>query len=468
MLKRVKTGIEGLQALVCGKRIALIGLGRTHRPLVRLFLSLGAASVSARDRNPAPHEDLAEDGAKLILGEGYLNCTNEDIILRTPAVRGDLPELCAAAERGALLTSEMELFLTYCPCRVFGITGSDGKTTTSTLTAKLLEASGKTVFLGGNIGLPLLPRLSEMRAENAAVVELSSFQLMGMRVSPEVCVVTNLSENHLDWHTDMDEYRVAKMAIFQNQAPEDLAVFNADNGYTKAMSDEAPGRVRLFSRKNAVKNGTSCHLDDNIFFYRDGEAEPCFSRCEILVPGDHNLENYLAAIAATKDFVSTSDALGVARSFAGVAHRMELVRIVNGVRFYNSSIDSSPARSTATLKAFVQKPIVIMGGYDKNLNYAPLAPLLCERVKALVLTGQTAPKIQSALDEYPPFETSGLRVYREERFDKAFERAADLASDGDSVLLSPASASFDQFRDFEERGEVFRTLVRGLEEHANH
>ena len=464
MIRRYKTALPGLTALIKEKRVALIGLGRTHKPLVRFFLSLGAKSVTARDKKDAPRPDLSKDGATLVLGESYLDELTEDVILRTPAIRPDTPELLAAQKRGALVTSEMELFLAFCPCPVYGITGSDGKTTTSTLTAKLLEASGKQVFLGGNIGTPLLDRLGEIKPIDACVVELSSFQLMGMRVSPEVCTVTNLSENHLDWHRDMDEYYDAKTSIFQNQEAGDLAVFNADCGYTRAMAEEAKGRVRFFSRKTPVKNGTSCHTDDNIFFFADGEAEPCFSREEILVPGDHNLENYLAAIAATRDVVSTASALSVARSFAGVAHRMELVGIVGGVRYYNSSIDSSPARSTATLKAFKKKPIVIMGGYDKQLNYAPLAPILTEHAKAIVLTGQTAQKIDAALASYAPFADSQIRVFREESFEGAFLRAASLAKEGDLVLLSPASASFDQFRDFEERGEVFRALTKRLEE----
>ena len=464
MIRRYKTALPGLTALIKEKRVALIGLGRTHKPLVRFFLSLGAKSVTARDKKDVPRPDLSKDGATLVLGEGYLDELTEDVILRTPAIRPDTPELLAAQKRGALVTSEMELFLAFCPCPVYGITGSDGKTTTSTLTAKLLEASGKQVFLGGNIGTPLLDRLGEIEPIDACVVELSSFQLMGMRVSPEVCTVTNLSENHLDWHRDMDEYYDAKTSIFQNQEAGDLAVFNADCGYTRAMAGGAKGRVRFFSRKNPVKNGTSCHTDDNIFFFADGEAEPCFSREEILVPGDHNLENYLAAIAATRDVVSTAAALCVARSFAGVAHRMELVGIVGGVRYYNSSIDSSPARSTATLKAFKKKPIVIMGGYDKQLNYAPLAPVLTERAKALVLTGQTAAKIDAALADYAPFQKSGVEIRRDDTFEGAFLQAAKLAEEGDLVLLSPASASFDMFRDFEERGEVFRALVKRLEE----
>lgn len=465
MMQRFKTGTLGLSDLVKGKSIALIGLGRTHTPLVKLFYALGAASVSARDKNTKEREDLKQDGATLLLGEGYLDALNEEIILRTPAMRPDHPALVQAEERGALVTSEMELFIAFCPCPIYGITGSDGKTTTSTLTAKLLEAAGYRVFLGGNIGLPLLPRISEIEAGDAAVLELSSFQLMGMRVSPEHAILTNLSENHLDWHRDMTEYCEAKTSIFKHQTKNDLLVLNADNGTTAPLAEEAPGRVRFFSRRRAQKNGTHC-LSDTLLFAKDGETEPLFSRSEILVPGDHNLENYLAAIALTHDAISVSDALSVARSFSGVAHRMELVGVKNGVRFYNSSIDSSPARSSATLKAFDKKPIVIMGGYDKNLNYAPLAPIITERVKALVLTGQTAPKVQAALDAYAPFKNADIPVLSAPAFADAFRAAAELAKEGDLVLLSPASASFDQFRDFEERGEVFRKLVTTLEEHA--
>lgn len=462
MLTRTKTALPGLTELISQKRIALIGLGRTHAPLVKFFSSLGAASVSARDKKIAPHDDLKKDGAVLLLGEEYLADLNEDIILRTPAMRPDHPALIAAAERGALVTSEMELFLSFCPAPVFAITGSDGKTTTSTLTARLLESAGKRVFLGGNIGTPLLQRLSEMNKQDAAVVELSSFQLMGMRVSPEHAIVTNLSENHLDWHRNMDEYCEAKTAIFENQTPQDLLVLNADNAITAALAPRARGRLRLFSRQAPTQNGTYC-TDDTLFFTEDGVSSPLFSREDILVPGAHNLENYLAALALTHDYVSLDAALNVARSFSGVAHRMELVGVVQGVRYYNSSIDSSPARSTATLKAFDKKPIVLMGGYDKHLNYAPLAPVITERVKTLVLTGQTAPKIRAALSDYAPFQDAGIPVLSAAAFSDAFRLASDAAKEGDLVLLSPASASFDQFRDFEERGEVFRALVKELE-----
>ncbi len=466
MIAKTKTGIQGLSSLIRGKSVALIGLGRTHTPLVRLFCDLGAENVTARDKNTKARPELEKDGAALLLGENYLENLTEDIILRTPAMRPDHPALLAAQMHGALVTSEMELFIAFCPAPIYGITGSDGKTTTSTLTAKLLESAGKRVFLGGNIGLPLLPRLSEIAENDAAVLELSSFQLMGMRVSPEHAIITNLSENHLDWHRDMTEYCEAKTAIFKNQTPSDLLVLNADNGTTAPLAEEAPGRMRFFSRRRAQKNGTYCLTDDTVFFAKDGEAEPFFSRSEILVPGDHNLENYLAAIALTHDTITVSGALSVARSFSGVAHRMELVGVKGGVRFYNSSIDSSPARSGATLKAFPQKPVVIMGGYDKNLNYAPLAPIITERVKALVLTGQTAPKIEKALKAYAPFAEAGIPLFFAPDFAGAFHLAAKTAQKGDLVLLSPASASFDQFRDFEERGEVFRTLVKELEENA--
>lgn len=465
MICRTKEGLPALGRLLAGRSVALIGLGRSHKPLVPLFLELGAR-VSARDRKHAEHPELVAQGARLLTGDGYLDDLGEDIILRTPAMRPDHPALVSARERGALVTSETELFLAFCPCPVYGITGSDGKTTTSTLIARILEASGRTVHLGGNIGEALLPRLGEMDENDCAVAELSSFQLMGTCISPEVSVITNLSENHLDWHTDMDEYLDAKCEIFRAQSEEDLLVLNYDNGYTRALAAEARGRVRFFSRRHTVKDGAYCYGDDSINFAIDGEIEPFFSREEIIVPGDHNLENYLAAICATHDAISVTDALNVARGFAGVPHRMELVGVRRGVRYYNSSIDSSPARSTATLLAFRNRPIVLMGGYDKHLNYAPLAPVLTERAGGVVLCGQTAPKIMEALSDYPPFAEAKIPLAYAEDFSEAFAIAASLAAPGDTVLLSPASASFDQFADYEERGERFRTLVRGLEDNG--
>lgn len=463
MLNRSKSGLAGLSLFFLGKRVALIGLARSHTPLIPFFDALGALSVTARDRKEDPRPELAAQGAKLMLGERYLDDLDEDIILRTPAMRPDHPALEAARARGKCVTSEIELFLAFCPCKVYGITGSDGKTTTSTLVSKLLEASGKRVHLGGNIGEPLLPRIGQIAPEDAAVAELSSFQLMGCGVSPEVSIITNLSENHLDWHRDMDEYLDAKTHVFLHQAKEDLTVLNFDNAITRALSAKVPGRLRFFSRREDVKNGTFC-LDGTLQRSDNGAVSPLFSRSEILVPGEHNLENYLAAIAATCDEVGIPDMLDVARAFGGVAHRMELVGVKNGVRFYNSSIDSTPARSIATLSSFAKPSVVLMGGYDKHLNYEPVAPLLTEHAKAVVLCGQTTQKICDALQNYPPFLKKKIPLARADSFDEAFRQAYAFCEPGDNLVLSPASASFDLFRDYEQRGERFRALVRGIKE----
>ena len=434
-----------------GKRIAVLGLGVSNRPLVKLLLEFGC-DVTGCDRTPADKVDaqVLELGCKLSLGENYLDGVEADVLFRTPGMHPGHPAIRALADRGAQVTSEMEAFFALCPCNLIAVTGSDGKTTTTTLIARMLEAAGKKVWLGGNIGTPLLPLTRQMKKDDFAVVELSSFQLMDMTRSPARAVVTNLAPNHLDVHKDMEEYVQAKKNIFRFQKPGDLLILNADNGITSEFVGN--GVTRFFSRKGEAH---VC-LRDGII-YRGGEA--VLAAEDILLPGVHNIENYMAAIAAVEGLVSDQVIRDVAKNFGGVEHRIELVRVRDGVRFYNDSIASSPSRTIAGLRSFSQKVILIAGGYDKHIPYDVLGPEICAHVKLLVLGGATGPQIRAAVENCPGEKPQILDC---ENFEAAVRAAAAAAQPGDVVLMSPASAAFDQFKNFMVRGEFFKKLVKEL------
>lgn len=460
----------------CAHSCAVVGIGVSNLPLIR-FLRAHGAHVIARDRKTEDRLDggilaeLRDSGVGLRLGEGYLNGLNEEVIFRTPGMRPDLPAFCAAVERGSILTSEMEWFLELTPAAVIGITGSDGKTTTATLTYLFLEEErlrrgGGNVYVGGNIGEPLLPRVEKMTEADVAVAELSSFQLQTARVSPARAAITNISPNHLDWHADMAEYIAAKTNVFNHTGCKFL-VTNAENEITASLAKTAPVPVVLFSSKGKPAGARkSVYLRDGWIMLDNGIAARGVLRADaIRVRGRHNLENFMAAIALTDGLVSPASVEAVAKRFAGVAHRMEAVRTVGGVTYCNSSIDSTPTRTAAALAAMNEtgvRPIVICGGYDKHIPFAPLAEALGRYAKAVVLTGATADAIAEAIRACPA--AAALPLRREADFRCAVEAARDLAQSGDTVLLSPACASFDAFRNFAERGDAFRAIVESFGE----
>ena len=448
-----------------GKHIAVIGIGVSNTPLIEYLLAHGI-SVTARDRSD--REKLGETadrleklGAKLILGDGYLDGLTEDVIFRTPGMRPDLRPIAEAVERGAVLTSEMEAFFEVCPCRILAVTGSDGKTTTTTILSELLKAQGYKVHVGGNIGTPLLTKADEMAPEDVAVLELSSFQLMTMKMSPNIAVVTNLAPNHLDVHKSMEEYRDAKKNILLYQRETGIAVLNADNEVTAGFIGEAKGEVRLFSRQRAVENGYYA-LDGVIYRAVNGVSEPILREEEIFLPGKHNVENYLAAFSAADGLVTKDVMRGVAMTFKGVEHRIEHVRTLDGVDYYNDSIASSPSRTIAGLHSFREKVILIAGGKDKGVPFDGLALEIMEHVKLLVLTGYTAEKIRDAVYSAPGYTGKNPPVIVTEGFRDAVLAAKDGAEPGDVVILSPACTSFDRFKNFAQRGETFKQIVMGL------
>lgn len=449
------------------KTVAVIGIGVSNRPLIEALARAGVA-VTACDKKS--REDLGEYGdhleamgVRLHLGPDYLKGLRQDIIFRTPGMRPDVPELLEAATHGSEITSEMEVFFQVCPCPIIGVTGSDGKTTTTTIIAELLRRAGRTVHLGGNIGHPLLTEAGEMRNEDIAVLELSSFQLLTMtKQSPHIAVLTNLAPNHLDVHRDMAEYVAAKENIFTHQAAEDLAIFNADNAITRELSGRAAGAVRMFSRKEEPAEGVFLR-GDAVISRRDGTERQIMTTADIRLPGVHNVENYLAAIAAVDGLVPDGTIRDFARSFGGVEHRIELVRTLRGVRYYNDSIATSPSRCIAGLRSFDRKVILIAGGYDKHIPFDVLGPEIVEHVKLLVLCGATAEKIRQAVVSAPGYAEGAPEIILAKGFREAVETASARAVEGDVVTLSPACAAFDQFANFMERGRAYKQIISELQ-----
>lgn len=446
---------------VAGKNITVIGIGISNLPLIKYLVSLGA-NVTACDRRSA--EDLGENyteleklGVKFNLGDGYLNNLLGDMIFKTPGMRYDVPELLKAKENGSIVTSEMEVFFEVCPSHIIAVTGSDGKTTTTTLIHKMMTDAGYKTWLGGNIGNPLLTDTEKMKENDWVILELSSFQLHTMRKSPEIAVITNISQNHLDMHKDYKEYIDAKKNIMLYQNEGDTLIVNADNQVTADIGKSASGAVKYFSRNGMA----DVYLDGNII--KRGIVE-ILNIKDIKIPGMHNVENYMAAIAAVSGLVSKDVIVNVAKTFGGVEHRIELVRTLDGVKYYNSSIDSSPNRTINTLRVFPNKVIMIAGGKDKGIPYDEIGPALAEHVKVLILIGATSDKIQEALDAEINKTGNGkdIEVIRATSYEDAVNTARSKAHDGDVVLLSPASTSFDMFRNFEERGNLFKKIVNEL------
>ncbi len=463
----MNTSVSRFFEAVKGKTVAFIGIGTSNLPLIQLFARKGAKVIALDKKDEA---SLGENGvlarqygAALVTGGSYLDNIDADIVFRSPGTPFYRPELVAVRDSGKVLTSEMEVFFDLCPCQVIAVTGSDGKTTTTTIISELLRASGKNVHLGGNIGKPLLPEIETVQPDDWAVVELSSFQLISMRKSPDIAVVTNLSPNHLDIHKDMQEYVDSKKNIVLHQNAFSKAVVNLDNDIANSFSESVRGDLAKFSVKEKVNNGA--YLDGTTICYNDhGTVTAIMDIADIRIPGMHNVENYLAAISAVWGIVDAATIKKVAMEFGGVEHRAEFVREYKGVRYYNDSIASSPTRTAlGTLSLYKEKIAIIAGGYDKHIPYEPLGPVINEKVKLLILLGATAPKIEKAVREAENFDASAIRIINVENMEEAVAAAVANTVPGDIVSLSPASASFGLYRNFEERGNHFKSIVNGLE-----
>lgn len=442
------------------KRVTVVGIGVSNIPLIDFLLSFGA-NVAACDKKDMERlgsvaNELVKKGVILSLGDSYIDNIDADYLFRSPGIRNDIPEFVKAVENGAILLSEMELFFELCPCNIIAITGSDGKTTTTTLVSEMLKREGKTVFLGGNIGAPLLPFVFDMKKDDYAVVELSSFQLQTMKKSPHTAIITNITPNHLNWHVDYDEYIDSKSNIWKYQSANDRIVLNAENDVTLAISKKVGAKCTMFSSKNVIDG--VCEKDEKIYC---GENF-VMNTSDIKLPGRHNVENYMAAIAALDGVVSYESMIFVAKNFGGVEHRIELVRTLDGVKYYNSSIDSSPNRTINALGAFNQKLIVLCGGADKHIPYDEIGEPLCQKAKIVITNGPTGPLVEAAVKNAPSYKEGYPMLYSVKDYKEATLLAHKLAKEGDIVLLSPASTSFDAFDNFMQRGNFFKDLVNSL------
>ena len=467
MDSRIQQFMESLN----GKSVTFCGVGVSNTPVAELFARKGAhvtiCDKRSREQLGAMGDRLAAAGAQFRLGPDYLAHLDGDMVFRTPGMKYTLPELTDARRRGIAVTSEMEMFFELCPCPIIAVTGSDGKTTTTTVIAEMLKAQGKRVYLGGNIGAALLPLVEQIAPDDIAVVELSSFQLISMRRSPDVAVITNITPNHLDMHKDMDEYVNAKKNIFLHQNAFGRTVLNRDNALTHSFVDETRGQVLEFSRRGEVENGAWLRSDGMIMMRLNGTDTEVFPAKDIRIPGAHNVENYMTAISAVWGRVNIEVMHEIARTFAGVEHRAEFVRELGGVRYYNDSIATTPSRTiSGTLSLFDRKIIVILGGYDKHIPFDPLGPVVAKKVKIAILLGVTAPKIEAAITGCPEYSEGNPAIYRVENLEQAVRLAHRLAVRGDIVSLSPACASFDQFPNYETRGERFKEYVHELNGNA--
>lgn len=448
------------------KKIAIIGLGTSNIPLIEYFINTKSI-VSVFDNREIEKLDekvvelIKKYNLKYYLGEGNLkHLVGFDYIFRSPSCRPDTPEIVEAVRNGAILTSEIEKVLELTPSTVIGITGSDGKTTTTTLTYELLKNNGYKCFLGGNIGTPLFTQIKDMRPEDYVVLELSSFQLMDMKISPKIAIVTNITPNHLNVHKDYQEYIDSKKNIFLHQKEGDLLIINYDNEITKDFIKDAKGKVIYFSHKEVLNNGFCFdESDKTIKLCDNGIRKHLVKQKNMKLRGEHNCENACAAIAATYELISEESMINTIENFGGVEHRLEFIREINGVKWFNDSIGTSPTRTIAGLNSFDEKIVLIAGGYDKHLDYTPIAKPIIENVSKLILMGATADKIENAVREELQKQNKTMPIYRCNTLNEVIEKANDVAEVGEVVLFSPASASFDLFRNFEERGNKFKEIV---------
>ncbi|MBW9148522.1 UDP-N-acetylmuramoyl-L-alanine--D-glutamate ligase [Clostridium sp. CM028] len=458
----MKKDFNEFKEFIKGKKVGVVGIGVSNIPLIHFLVKLKAV-VTAFDKKTYSllgqvAIDFEEEGVKLVLGEDYLDdLTGFDVIFKTPSMRVDNPALLKAKKEGTYITSEMEEFIKYCPAKIYGVTGSDGKTTTTTIIYNILKKEGYKTWVGGNIGTPLFANIEEITKEDKVVLELSSFQLMTMTVSTDVAVVTNLSVNHLDIHKDMEEYINAKKNVFKYQRDGDLIVLNKDNALTYELRKEVKGKVKYFSVCEKLEDG-AYFQNDKLFIMN----KVVCNLEEVKLKGMHNVQNLLTAFCATQDEATVASMREVATTFMGVPHRGEFVREVDGVKYYNDSIASTPTRTIASLKAFGKPVILIAGGYDKKIPFEPLAEEGYTNIKTLILVGDTKYKIKEVFERMSKENKIPLQIILAENFNEAIFTAKLVAKPGDIVTLSPACASFDMFQNFEVRGNKYKEIVMTL------
>ncbi|WP_346900380.1 UDP-N-acetylmuramoyl-L-alanine--D-glutamate ligase [Clostridium sp. UBA7503] len=458
----MKRNFSEFKKFIKDKNVAVVGIGVSNIPLIEFLIGLGAKVTAFDKKNIEKLKEVVDKyqckGVKFELGEGYLtNLRGFDVIFKTPSMRIDSKELTIAQNEGAYITSEMEEFLRYCPAKVYGITGSDGKTTTTSLVYSILSAAGFKTWIGGNIGTPLFTKIEEISPDDKVVLELSSFQLMTMDTSPEVALITNLSPNHLDMHIDLQEYIDSKKNIFKYQNKDNLLVLNEDNDVTRNIKGEESGHLYTFSRNSVIENG-AYYKNGNLF----ARGKKVCNESEVLLKGMYNIENLLAAFALIMDDVDVKYMREVAITFKGVEHRNEFVRSYRDVEYYNNSIASSPTRTLAGIKAFEKPVVLIAGGRDKKVPFDPLAYEGYPYIKSLILLGEAKEQIKKVFDKLKNEKGIHVDIYMVDTLEEAVNKAVEISVSGDIVALAPACTSFDMFENFEIRGNRFKEVVKNL------
>ena len=457
--------LEEFNDFLDGKQVAIIGMGVSNIPLLDYFYDKNA-KVTVFSSNALSDEIMAKINKyryEVELGEDNLSrLKGFDIIFRSPSALPTKHEFQSAVKKGAILTSEIEMVLKLAPCKIIGVTGTEGKTTTTSLIYEICKKAGYNCFLGGNIGKPIFTKINRMKPEDIVILELSSFQLMGMTVSPNIAVVTNIFPDHLNVHKSYEEYQDAKKSIFRNQTEEGIVILNKDNEITEKFADEVKGKTIFFSSTKKLKNGYVYDREDGfIKKCTDGKCEKILNKNDIKLRGVHNYENICSALAATETVASKEAQIEAVKNFKGVEHRLEFVREIDGVKYYNDSIGTSPASTIAGLNAFDENIILLAGGSDKGLDYKEIGEVIAKKVGTLILTGPTAQKIEEATKQALSEEKS-IEIIHTNNLEESVKVAKEKARSGDIVLLSPASASFDAFKNFEERGNYYKTLVNNL------
>ena len=461
------TNLEEFERYARGKKVAIIGIGVSNLPLLEYFYDLNARvtifdSKESNQISVEAMQKIEKYGFEFIGGKDSLSkLKGFDIIFRSPSCMPDRPELVEAVENGAVLTSEIEMVLKLAPCKVIGVTGTEGKTTTTTLINEIVKKSGRKTYLGGNMGKPIFTKIRNVKPENIIILELSSFQLSDMDISPDISVVTNIYPDHLNVHKSYEEYREAKKNIFKHQSENGIVVLNYDNEFTREFAKEANGKVIFFSSKEKLDDGFIYDkADGTIKYCEDGVRRHIIKKEDIKLRGIHNYENICAAIAATSSIVDVDTQVKAIEEFTGVEHRLEFVRELNNVKWYNDSIGTSPASTIAGLNSFDEDIILLAGGSDKGLDYEEVGKTIARKVRALILTGPTSEKIENATKQ--ALNGKSIEIYYTSNMQESVNLAKDIAKAGDVVLLSPASASFDLYKNFEDRGHQFKDCVNSL------
>lgn len=456
--------LKEFEMYIESRAVAIIGIGISNLPLIDYFYEKKSKVTifDSKEIDEIPNDiidKITNYSMEMSFGKDYLSkLYNFDIIIRSPSCLPTIQELKQEEERGAIVTTEIELFMKMCPCQTIGVTGSDGKTTTTTLISEILKESGYNCYVGGNIGTPLFTKLNKVLPSDKVVLELSSFQLMEMEESPNIAIITNITPNHLNIHKDYEEYIEAKKNIFKYQSKDGILILNHDNKITREFAKEAKGKVIFFSSKEKLENG---YIVDNdvIKECEDKLRKHILNTDEIILKGTHNYENICASISATKLLVDQSVAIKAIKKFHGVEHRVELVKEANKVKWYNDSSSTTPSRTIVGLNSFKEEIVLIAGGADKNLDYTPIAKPILEKVKTLILMGQTATKIFDCVKKEQENQNKEINIYMANDLLHAITMANKYAKPNQVVLFSPASTSFDSFKNMYDRGNTFKKLV---------